>query len=136
MGRAGYAEIIQRNISFANRIARWMVHGGGKKWYRVLNMIEGGQGDNIVPLNILLFSAIPDCEVDAYQPGKPSGGATLVKAINDTRKMYVSPASGGAVRIAVSNWMTALDEGQKTSDYDIVVQVLTQVMTNPTPGKD
>jgi len=57
----------------------------------------------------------------------------LVKAINDTRRIFVTITSWegiGAVRIAVSNWRTANGEGgvEASSELVEVKGVLSEVM--------
>lgn len=129
MGREGYTQIIRRNVEFARRVAEWMHTGPGSRWYRVLN-VDTGAVPSQVDLNVVLFRAKDDCGVDSYTSRNPAGSAVLVNAINGTRKMYVSPGAGGAVRLAVSNWMTGLDKGDgETGDFEIVVGVLEEVMT-------
>lgn len=82
----------------------------------------GNESIPIVPLNIVLFSG---SETSAYPPSDPTSSARLTAAINGTGKMYVSATrwrGQGAVRVAVSNWMTGLDGTD--SDLDIVKAVL------------
>ncbi|KAG9118317.1 hypothetical protein FRC07_007227 [Ceratobasidium sp. 392] len=124
MGKEGYAELIERNVSFARRVGEWMHTGPGSKWYEVLNATTGAVSGK-VDLNVVLFRARKGCGVPEFEGA--TGGAKLIKAVNETRKMYVSPGVGGAVRLAVSNWMTGLsDEGE--GDYKIVLEVLEGVM--------
>lgn len=129
LGKEGYAEIIGRNVAFARRIAEWMHTGPGSKYYTVLNA-NTGSVKGTVDLNIILFRAKSDCGVDAYAG---NGSGVLVSAINDTRDMYVTPSSGsdgvGAIRLAVSNWMTGREGGN--DDFGIVVGVLEGVMVRP-----
>ncbi|KAB5590679.1 hypothetical protein CTheo_5875 [Ceratobasidium theobromae] len=131
LGREGYADIVSRNVAFARRIARWMHTGPGSRWYRVLN-IETGAVPGEVDLNVVLFRAKDDCEIDMYAPHHPTGSAALVNAINQTRKMYVTPSVGsdgrGAIRIAVSNWMTGLSREGEMDDFQVVTNVLEGVM--------
>ncbi|KAH7337233.1 pyridoxal phosphate-dependent transferase [Rhizoctonia solani] len=126
MGKQGYSELISRNVSFARRVAEWMHTGPGSKWYQVLNADTGavlGQVD----LSIILFRAKSNCGVDAYGPKNPTGSSTLVNAINETRRIYVTPSVGsdglGAIRLAVSNWMTGLGD-----EFEVVIGVLEEVM--------
>ncbi|KAG8720320.1 hypothetical protein FRC09_009763 [Ceratobasidium sp. 395] len=124
MGREGYAELVGRNVAFARRVGEWMHTGPGSKWYEVLNANTGFVPGK-VDLNVILFRAREACGILEFEGGH--GGANLIKAINGTRKMYVSPGIGGAVRLAVSNWMTGLSGGGH-GDFDIIVEVLEGVM--------
>ena len=109
LGRKGYAELIRRNVQFAKRVAAWMATSG---LYEVQNLDKTGD----VPLNVVLFRAMGDND--------GTGAARLAQAINATRLMYVSPGKG-AVRLAVSNWMTGL--GDDDEDFVIVRKVLEEV---------
>ena len=130
LGKEGYAEIIKRNIAFSRRVGEWMHTGPGSKYYTVLNA-DTGYVRGQVDLNIILFRAKPSCGVDGYVG---NGSGVLVSAINETREMYVTPSSGsdgmGAIRLAVSNWMTGKGDGGR-DDFEIVIGVLEQVMVNP-----
>lgn len=118
----------------------------GSKWYEVLNLrklavvINGRTTVKVtVPLNVVLFRARDVEGVPAiYRRSTYSGrgqsdaaaAAALVRDINATGVMYVSPGAyeGGAVRIAVSNWMTGLNDSGK--DIRLVKKTLKQVMMN------
>ncbi|CEL56909.1 hypothetical protein RSOLAG1IB_08187 [Rhizoctonia solani AG-1 IB] len=132
MGKQGYSELISRNITFARRIAEWMHTGPGSKWYRVLN-VDTGAVPGTIDLNIVLFRAKSDCGAGVYAPENPSGSSTLVSAINETRKIYVTPSAGsdgvGAIRLAVSNWMTGLGD-----EFEVTTGVLEEVMVNARDG--
>jgi glutamate/tyrosine decarboxylase-like PLP-dependent enzyme len=134
VGKKGYAEIISRNVGFARQVAEWMHTGPGSKWYQVLN-IETGAILGQVDLNVILFRAKDDCGVGMYAPRNPTGSSALVSAINETRRMYVTPSVGsdgrGAVRIAVSNWMTGLRRGEEVNDFEVVIGVLEEIMVRP-----
>jgi hypothetical protein len=129
LGRSGYEEMIRRHVSFARRVSVWMSsaeESGGARWYEVLNasFFEGQDGAQVVPLNVVLFRAREGSVL--YEPGSSSN---LIKAINDTRNLYISPGKGGAARLAVSNWLTGLrrdEEGR--SDLEIVLGTLRKVM--------
>ena len=134
-GRVGYAEIVRRNIQFTRRIAAWMISPEGKGYYEVLNLrnsLTDPGAQPTTPLNILLFRAASTNLVHAYRG--PAGAGLLVKAINETRKIQVTP-DAGAVRIAVSNWCTGLEtviqDGTEKGDFDIVVEVLLGVVESP-----
>jgi len=76
-----------------------------------------------VLLNIVLLRA------------KHLDNAELVKRINGSGKIYVSATSWagkGAVRIAVSNWMTGLERsGDGKGDMEIAKEVLSAVVGEP-----
>ena len=164
LGRRGYADLVERNVQFARRVAKWMDEDeDGQRWYEVLNLThQGKDGQQMVPLNIVLFRARPGAAPATYL--HPAHGAALLcKAINTTRKMYTSPTvyqGVAAVRIAISNWGTELPEevegGSEAedsecqvdgnwdgnwdtqelkgmSDYEIVCTTLKMVMVDP-PG--
>lgn len=89
----------------------------GGRWYEVLNLRETG-GIRTVPLNVLLFRARDVEGVPmAYRKSNYSHGAAavaaLVEKINARGVIYVSPGGypGGAIRIAVSNWLTGHNDG-------------------------
>ncbi|KAG9100247.1 hypothetical protein FS749_015885 [Ceratobasidium sp. UAMH 11750] len=124
MGKEGYAELVGRNVAFARRVGEWMHTGPGSRWYEVLNA-DTGAVPGKVDLNVILFRAREGCSVPEFEGA--AGGGRLIKAINETKKMYVSPGIGGTVRLAVSNWMTGLS-GEGEEDFNIVVEVLEGVM--------
>ncbi|CAE6446321.1 unnamed protein product [Rhizoctonia solani] len=132
MGKQGYSELISRNVEFARRIAEWMHTGPGSKWYHVLN-VDTGVVPGKIDLNIVLFRAKSDCGVKVYAPESPAGSSILVNAINETRKIYVTPSAGsdgsGAIRLAVSNWMTGLGD-----EFEVVTGVLEEVMLSARSG--
>ncbi|KAF8585064.1 PLP-dependent transferase [Ramaria rubella] len=135
-GREGYADIVRRNIVFTRQIAAWMGSPQGKGYYEVLNLrkswTDPEKGVRTTPLNMLLFRAASTNPVKTY---RDEGGATLlVRAINESRKVQVTPGAG-AVRIAVSNWCTGLytatEGGREKGDFDILVEVLLGAIENP-----
>ena len=139
LGRDGYTEMIRRHVEFARKLGRWMSSGEGSKWYEVLNLSLSlssvSPSEAVVPLNIVLFRARagPQCP-SIYSPASSDGlgSSRLVRAINDTRRLYVSPAEN-AVRIAVSNWMTGLPRPHypaNKDDFEIVTAALIDVMTS------
>ncbi|KIJ45920.1 hypothetical protein M422DRAFT_29566 [Sphaerobolus stellatus SS14] len=140
-GREGYAELIRRNILFARRVAEWMTSPAGKGYYEVLNLREplvrnasSSSNSPTTPLNIVFFRAAEANPVKAYQG--PHGGAALIKAINGTNKMQVTPGPIGGVRLAVSNWSTGLytekaTDGTEKGDFEIVVETLLKVVEDP-----
>ncbi|KAG8752064.1 hypothetical protein FRC14_007390 [Serendipita sp. 396] len=134
MGRKGYTELMNRNIQFARDLAAWMLSGQGEQWYEVLNLMEGADGEKCVPLNVVLFRPrdtedIPAIYRRSHYSSKPErASSTLIQDINRTKGMYVSPGAYalGAVRIAVSNWTTGLnDDGE---DLKAVKKILRNIM--------
>lgn len=120
LGKSGYAEIFQRNVEFARRVETWMREGGGRKGYDVL-LPQGGS--NFKTMNIVLFA--PSSSAPERYQG-PQGSVALGKAINQSKECYVTPSrwrGRGALRLAVSNWATSLDD-----DYLIVIKVLEGAM--------
>jgi glutamate/tyrosine decarboxylase-like PLP-dependent enzyme len=134
-GSQGYVKLFERNVMFARRVAAWLK---SSYWYKVLNTDEGesdvassdtsSKMDKM--LNIVLF---------APSSGAPTRYQTnpeeLVRAINDTKKMYVTPTTwrgAKAIRLAVSNWKTGTADADSGDvhdiDLDIVVGVLEEVM--------
>ena len=106
----------------------------GSRLYDVLTpRCKPAQPGQVIPwtgrwgTTILLFRANPGtCPVAAYTDPK-DGHLALTQALKARRKMYVtSTAFGGlgAIRMAVSNWMTG------DADFDIVIDELTQVMSS------
>ena len=121
---------MRRNCNFANCIAKWLQDPqAGGQWYELVNGINS-PGERTVPLNIVLFRGK---EGSQYPPSDPGSAARLVKAINETRRIFVTITSWdgvGAVRIAVSNWRTANGKTsvEASSELAEVKAVLTQVM--------
>jgi hypothetical protein len=121
---------VRRNCNFANCIAKWLQDPqAGGQWYELVNGINS-PGERTVPLNIVLFRGK---EGSRYPPSDPGSAARLVKAINETRRIFVTITSWdgvGAVRIAVSNWRTANGKTsvEASSELAEVKAVLTQVM--------
>ena len=94
LGKAGYQDLVARNIYFARAIA-----AGLPSAYELVN---GPQ----IPLNTVLFRG---SEGSAYPPSDTTSGQRLAKAINDTKIIYVTPTmwqGRPAVRLAVCNWRT------------------------------
>jgi glutamate/tyrosine decarboxylase-like PLP-dependent enzyme len=133
-GRKGTKDMVQRNINFASRIREWLEEC---PFYQVLTPpcppLDANQLHSPQPwkgywnTTVVFFRAHPKtCPIESFK-GK-SGHLSLIQAIKETRKIYVSPGSLddiGGVRIAVSNWATGLN-GNK--DFDITTTALMQVM--------
>lgn len=121
---------MRRNCDFANCIAEWLQDPqAGGEWYELANGTNS-PGERTVPLNIVLFRGK---EGSRYPPSDPGSAARLIKAINETRRIFVTITSWdgvGAVRIAVSNWRTANGKSsvEASSELAEVKAVLTQVM--------
>ena len=43
LGRRGYADLVERNVQFARRVAKWMDDEEGRRWYEVLNLTHQGR---------------------------------------------------------------------------------------------
>jgi glutamate/tyrosine decarboxylase-like PLP-dependent enzyme len=118
LGRNGYEDIFRRNVNFARRLESWMREGNGSKYYQVLT-----PSTDFKVLNILLFTSIS-------RPGSNPGSVEVLRQmINQTGKMYVTQTiwrRRGAIRLAVSNWMTGLKHETGEDDFEIVVKVLTE----------
>lgn len=98
----------------------------GGRWYELINA-NPSSAEKAVPLNIVLFRSKKGSKIPPRDAGR------LVKAINETRRIFVTITSWnetGAVRIAVSNWRTARgDDGVEASpELAEVKRVLTAVM--------
>ena len=121
---------MRRNCDFANCIAKWLQDAqAGGEWYELVNGTNS-PGERTVPLNIVLFRGK---EGSRYPPSDPGSAARLIKAINETRRIFVTITSWdgvGAVRIAVSNWRTANGKSsvEASSELAEVKSVLTQVI--------
>jgi hypothetical protein len=118
---------VKRNVQFARDLAAWMGDGEeGGKWYECLNLRKK-EGKISVPLNIVLFRARDVEDVpERYRSRSPVGGPSsslpsraLITDINALKEIYVSPGvyiggdnngGSGAVRIAISNWMTGYND--------------------------
>lgn len=81
-----------------------------------------------VPLNIVLFRGKTGT---LYPPEVKDSAMRLVKAINDTREIFVTISSWGgvgAVRIAVSNWRTGRNTDLFPTELAAVLRILRGVM--------
>lgn len=124
---------MRRNCAFANAVASWIKDPStGAKSYTLINEIppSTSTSNRLVPLNIVLFRAR---ENTSFPPSIADSAAKLVKAINDTRRIFVTVTSWeglGAVRIAVSNWRTAKgwERVEESEEFREMVDVLEGVM--------
>ncbi|KAJ3065226.1 hypothetical protein HDU98_011396 [Podochytrium sp. JEL0797] len=126
LGKDGYTHLFDRNLRFANRVARWIEES---RDFVLLNNQCGGDDGGVRVSNIVLFCA--SAAVVRFV-GK-EGNARLVEEINGSREMYVTGTvweGRAGVRLAVSNWKTGLMEQEdgQDPDFDVVVRVLTRVM--------
>ncbi|CEH18334.1 Aromatic-L-amino-acid/L-histidine decarboxylase [Ceraceosorus bombacis] len=141
-GRSGYVALVKRNVEFAKRLRRWL------RLHQAFEVLTPAPDDKLTPqdasrasrvpwaldewgYNIVLFRASQACP-NARLAGA-EGAGRLVEAIKKTGKMYVSGTSWngkGAVRIAVSSWLTGLDKDRKESDddFNIVTSTLEEVI--------
>ncbi|WRT65042.1 uncharacterized protein IL334_001984 [Kwoniella shivajii] len=128
LGKEGYTDIIIRNINFARSVATYI---STSEYYVLLNpsppsfVHKGSEKRDgaIIPSNIVLFRARSSSTL--FPPQDKTSSIKLTKAINESRKVYVSATSWrgeGAVRIAVSNYLT-----DQKRDLRIVLDVLETV---------
>jgi hypothetical protein len=124
-------DIVRRNCDFANAIAQWIRDSSqGGRWYELVNDMSASHStsNRAVPLNIVLFRGKSGT---LYPPEAKDGAVHLVKAINETREIFVTITSWcgiGAVRIAVSNWRTARNNESFQTELDAVLRILRGVM--------
>lgn len=125
LGRKGYTELVVRNIEFARKVESFL---RSRPEYEVVTLTEGSitsssTREKFRIMNIVLFR--PSANAPIQFRGE-DGVTKLKEAINDTKRMYVTPTvwkGRRAIRLAVSNWRTRLDV-----DFDIVTAILDQVM--------
>ncbi|KAK4701092.1 hypothetical protein P7C70_g5144, partial [Phenoliferia sp. Uapishka_3] len=111
-GREGYAELFARNIEFARKMERWMREGGAGGAFEILTPTSetGDEEKKFRMMNIVLFG------MSAKAPARfrvEGGGNVFAAEVNKGRKVYFTATSWrgrSAVRIAVSNWSTNLEE--------------------------
>lgn len=122
---------MNRNCNFADAISQWIRNPDeGGQWYELVNDMSAKDpaAKRVVPLNIVLFRGKSST---LYPPEVKDSANRLVKAINDTRKIFVTITSWGgvgAVRIAVSNWRTARNAELFASELAAVLRILRGVM--------
>lgn len=119
LGRSGYAALFERNIEFARTVAAFL--RSHQAYDVLLPRVE--EAPAFRQMNIVCFA--PSARAPSRFTGK-DGAAALIRAINGTRRVYVTGTTWrgrGAVRLAVSNWQTELER-----DWPVVRQVLNEVM--------
>ena len=119
LGRSGYAALFERNIAFARTVAAFL---RSHQAYDVL-LPTAEEAPAFRQMNIVCFA--PSARAPSRFLGK-DGAAALIRAINGTRRVYVTGTTWrgrAAVRLAVSNWQTELER-----DWPVVRQVLNEVM--------
>jgi glutamate/tyrosine decarboxylase-like PLP-dependent enzyme len=111
-GKAGYRDMLERQISLSRGIASFL---HDSEHYELLPQVEGSVGDILESIYIIVLFRAKDEKLNEQ----------LVAKIKASRKIYVSGTSWDgrpACRFAVSNWM--VDVGR---DLPIVKQVLLDV---------
>ncbi|RMZ83301.1 hypothetical protein DV738_g1166, partial [Chaetothyriales sp. CBS 135597] len=110
-GKVGYIDMLQRQISLARRVVRWLWNDDR---YEVL------------PKEAVLAQAVARTFIVVLFRAKDDAlNSSLAKTINGTGKMYVSGTAWqgqAAVRIAVSNWQVDVEQ-----DGRLIEEVLDQV---------
>ncbi|PWN30957.1 PLP-dependent transferase [Jaminaea rosea] len=136
-GREGITKMVRRNVDFARAIEAWMRGSEGREWYEVLTP-ECGQMDKGKMHEPQPWRGEWATTVVLFR-GRAVEAAELIARIKATRMLYVSPTSWGgkgAVRLAVSNWRTGLEDGdgkhvakvQQSYDYQVTVQTLLDIV--------
>lgn len=113
-------DIFRRNIAFAQKVAQFI---NASPHYELLNFSPHGI-EALVPLNIVLFRGSPS---SPFSPSDAQASARLTEKINATRDIYVTGTKWrgeGAIRLAVSNWRTGLDN----DEFEKVKHILASVM--------
>ncbi|SCV68244.1 BQ2448_365 [Microbotryum intermedium] len=122
LGKSGYADLFASNIAFARRIASYLESHPA---FDVLTLSSESSRSKIRfrQLNIVLFAP---SQTKAPLRFRDDDGADLLRQeINHSRMMYCTGTrwkGRGAIRIAVSNWMTNEDR-----DWAIVKRVFDRV---------
>lgn len=97
LGRAGFQELVGRNIAFARAMEQWLRNSPN---WDVLTPTS----QDFKLMNIVLFAPSATCKDPLL--GGDGGAAEAVRRINQGRRIYVSGTSWngrGALRMAVSN---------------------------------
>ncbi|KAM0750745.1 PLP-dependent transferase [Meredithblackwellia eburnea MCA 4105] len=125
LGKKGYTELFERNVSFARQVEGWMRQGGGGGSFEILTPISSTTKDSdFRTMNIVLFG------LTSKAPERflgEDGAREFVKELNSGKKVYLTATKWrgrGAVRVAVSNWGTLLDR-----DFDIFVKAVEEVLS-------
>ncbi|GAA5909108.1 hypothetical protein JCM8208_007433 [Rhodotorula glutinis] len=131
LGRAGYARLVERNITFARRIESFL---RSHPSFDVLTPAPSTAPTADAPfafrvLNIVLFapSSLAPERYRVATAANPDPAATFLGAINASNEVFCTGTSWRgkkAVRIAVSNWQTELVEGR---EWEVVRRVLERV---------
>ncbi|KPV72723.1 uncharacterized protein RHOBADRAFT_46318 [Rhodotorula graminis WP1] len=131
LGHAGYARLIERNVAFARRIESFLrTHPS----FDILTPAPSTASPADAPfafrvLNIVLFapSSLAPERYRVASSTNPDPAATFLGAINASNEVFCTGTSWRgrkAVRIAVSNWQTELEEGR---EWEVVRKVLERV---------
>jgi glutamate/tyrosine decarboxylase-like PLP-dependent enzyme len=128
LGRAGYRDILERQVSTARKIADFILRHPA---YKLLPSPDGYSsqaarvsGNDGILANIYMIVLFQGSNLDFNK--------VLVKLINETGQIYVSGTQwdgSAAVRIAVANWKVQPDRETET-----VCTVLDQVWDTWSPG--
>ncbi|GAA6009859.1 hypothetical protein JCM10207_002136 [Rhodosporidiobolus poonsookiae] len=132
LGQSGYASLVQRNISFARRIDAFL---RSHPAYDVLTPSPSASSVEQEPfafrvMNVVIFapSAAAPSRFRLATADNPDPGAAFLGALNETNEIFLTGSAWRgrkAVRLAVSNWGTELEEGK---EWAVVKRVLEQVM--------
>lgn len=112
LGREGYSEIVNRNITFARSVVQWLQTQ--PDWEVLLTAEpepENCSQHTFRVMNIVLFTISRSCQDARLR--QDDGAAEATKRINATRQVYVSPTvwrGRGAIRMAISNVCTSFRE--------------------------
>ncbi|GAA6003895.1 pyridoxal phosphate-dependent decarboxylase family protein [Rhodotorula paludigena] len=133
LGRDGYAALIERNIAFARRIDAFL---RSHPSYDVLTPTPPSTGPSdshpfaYRVLNVVLFAPSFSAPARFTTPSASNldPGATFLRALNGSNEIFVTGTNWrgrAAVRLAVSNWATEIEEGR---EWEVVKRVLEGVM--------
>ncbi|GAA5988282.1 hypothetical protein JCM11641_006649 [Rhodosporidiobolus odoratus] len=130
-GREGYASLIQRNITFARQVESLLRSHSA---YDVLTPPSASLDDPdpfaFRILNVVLFapSSTAPARYRVASADNPDPAATFLNALNESNEIFLTGTAWRgrkAVRLAVSNWLTELEEGR---EWKVVERVLERVM--------
>lgn len=132
LGKAGYARLVARNVAFARRVEAFLRSHPG---YDVLTPSPSPASIADDPfafrtLNIVLFapSSLAPERYRLASASSPDPAAAFLQAINASNEVFCTGTTWRgrkAVRLAVSNWGTELEEGR---EWEVVRRVLERVM--------